>query len=161
MDQVASLLRENNIKNFVVEIGGEVYASGTKQNKAKWAVGINTPQDNAPLDAVYQAISLTNRAVATSGDYRHFFTSQGKKYSHVLDPRNGYPVDTGVVGVSVVADSCALADGLATALMVLGAEKGLALINSLEQVECLIITSTKKHEFKNFFSKNFKTLIIQ
>ena len=159
VDQIAQLLRGNNIKNFVVEIGGEVYASGVKQDEGQWIVGINTPRENSSLDEVYQVLWLTDRAVATSGDYRNFFTIKSKRYSHVLDPRTGYPVAGDVVGASVVAGSCALADGLATALMVMGPEKGLKGINHLENVECLIITADKNKKLKNHFSKNFKDLV--
>ena len=92
--------------------------------------------------------------MATSGDYRNFFEIDGIRYSHVIDPRNGYPVANGVVSVTITADTCTLADGLATAIMVIGPDDGLALINRLDRVEALIIVS-KGDSFQEYYSDNF------
>jgi len=156
VDQVAALLKENGLADFIVEIGGEIAASGTKENGAEWSIGINLPEAYAPPDQVRRTLTLSNRAVATSGDYRNFFTVGHHHYSHILDPRNGYPVTTGVVSASVIADTCTFADGLATALMVMPAEEGLALVNALENVECLITVRDEKGELKDYYSVHFK-----
>ncbi len=155
VDQLTELLKKLGFDDFIVEIGGEVYAAGTKNNHKKWRVGVNMPKAGAPADRVRRTISLSDRAIATSGDYRNFFTMDGKTYSHVLDPRTGYPVRTGVVSTSVTADSCALADGLATALMVMKVKKGLKRINSLEETECLITVRTADGKLKDYCSDNF------
>lgn len=155
VDQIAELLEEADMENFLVEIGGEVYASGTHADGSPWKVGINTPKPNAPRDAVYQVVHLRERAFATSGDYRRYFEKAGRRYSHILDPRTGYPVDNGVVSVSVTADTCTFADGLATAVMVMGHEKGLALINRLENVESLIVVADDQGRLRNYYSKGF------
>ena len=120
-----------------------------------WKIGINTPRPDAPYDQVYKAISIKNKAFATSGDYRIFFEINGKRYSHIIDPRTGYPVDNGVVSVSVIADTCTFADGLATALMVMGPEKGLALVNRLDRVESLIIVRDSGEQLVEYYSKRF------
>ncbi|MDO9110157.1 MAG: FAD:protein FMN transferase, partial [Desulfatirhabdiaceae bacterium] len=121
----------------------------------RWRVGINVPQINAPLDAVYHAVSLENQALATSGNYRNFFEVDGKRYSHVFDPRTGYPVSNNVVSVSIVADTCTLADGLATGVMVMGSEEGLELIHQWDGVEGLIVTQSAG-SLTDYPSKGFK-----
>ncbi len=157
VDQIAELIRINGIENFLVEIGGEVYASGFRKDGKQWRVGINRPNKDAPYDQVYKILSLHDNALATSGDYRNFFEMDGRRYSHVLDPRTGYPVSNRVVSVSIIADTCTFADGLATAIMVLGHEKGLELVNRLDGVECLIIVAKKDGTLIDFYSKGFKS----
>ena len=156
VDKIAELVERQGIKNFLVEIGGEIYASGTRVDGQPWKIGINTPRPDVPHDKVYKAITIRDKAFATSGDYRNFFEINGKRYSHIIDPRTGYPVDNGVVSVSVIAESCTFADGLATALMVMGPEKGLALVNRLDQVESLIIVRNAADQLVDYYSKGFE-----
>ncbi len=157
VDQIAQVLKNHGISDFIVEIGGEVYASGLKKNGQEWQVGINSPEKKAGFEKVYKKISLRNRALATSGDYRQFFEIKGTRYSHVIDPGTGYPVSNGVASVSILADKCILADGLATAVMVMGREKGLELINSLDGVECLIIIREDDGSFSDYATDGFIT----
>jgi len=155
VDQVAKLIEGENIKNFLVEIGGEIYASGVRTDGKDWKVGINTPDKDASFNQVYKSLSLHDKAMATSGDYRIFFEKEGKRYSHILDPVTGYPVTNNVVSVSVIADNCTFADGLATALMVIGHEKGIELVNSLKGVEALIVVHEKDGNLKDYYSTGF------
>jgi thiamine biosynthesis lipoprotein len=155
VDRVSEILAGGGYKNYLVEIGGEVYAAGVRNDGKNWRVGINRPQPDAAIDEVYKAVSLANRAFATSGDYRNFFKIDGVRYSHVIDPRTGYPVSNGVVSVSIIADNCTLADGLATAVMVMGPEKGIQLVNQLNNVECLIIVETPASRLLDFYSPGF------
>jgi len=155
-DQIAALLRKQGFDNFLVEIGGEVYASGVRQDGQKWRIGVNTPSEAAAYNQVYKMVPLKNKALATSGDYRQFFEKDGRRYSHVLDPRTGYPVQNGVISVSVMANDCTFADGLATALMVMGAGDGLALVKHLNGVECLIVTRSTDGRLKNYYSPGFR-----
>ena len=155
VDQIADLIRTNGIQNFIVEIGGEVYASGFREDGKPWKVGINRPDKDAPFDQVHKVVALHNRALATSGDYRNFLEIYGKSYSHIFDPKTGYPVSNSVVSVSVLADKCAFADGLATALMVMGAEKGLQLVNTIDGVECLIVVWEKDGSLTDHYSHEF------
>jgi thiamine biosynthesis lipoprotein len=156
VDQVADVLRKNGFKNYLVEIGGEILAAGHRKDGGKWRIGINRPQAEAAFNEVYKVVELSNRAFATSGDYRNFFEVNGVRYSHVIDPRTGYPVSNGVVSVSIIADTCTLADGLATAVMVMGADKGLDLINRLAGVEGLIIVKKKDGTLVDHYSKGFE-----
>ncbi len=159
VDQVSAFLKEKGINSFLVEIGGEVYASGSKSDGSPWKVGINTPEKNGAFDQVYLALPVKDMAFATSGDYRIFFKEKGRYYSHIIDPKTGYPVNNGVVSVSITAESCAFADGLATAVMVMGHKKGIDLINKLPGVECLIIVQDKDDKLLDHASKGFKQLL--
>lgn len=155
VDQLALLLRQAGFADFLVEIGGEVYAAGRRKDRKPWRVGINTPRKGAPVSQIYTALDLQEAAMATSGDYRNFFEVQGRVYSHVLDPRTGYPVTNGLVSVSVRAGTCTLADGLATALMVMGHEQGLALLERLEQVEGLFVIQSPDGQLQNYATPGF------
>jgi thiamine biosynthesis lipoprotein len=156
VDEIVEVIRQNGYRDCLVEIGGEVYASGTAGNGKSWRVGINTPRKDASLTDVYQVVHLKDQALATSGDYRNFFESGGKRYSHIINPKTGYPVKNGVVSVSVQADSCTMADGLATAIMVMGHSRGLKRVNQLENVECFIIVADEDKHISNYPSENFK-----
>jgi thiamine biosynthesis lipoprotein len=139
VDQVAEVVRRQGFSDFLVEIGGEVYGAGSRRDGGPWRVGINRPRADAAPDEIYRVATLRDAAFATSGDYRNFFVRNGVRYSHILDPRTGRPVANGVVSVSVLAPDCTLADGLATAVMVMGAEAGIALLERLEKVEGLVV----------------------
>jgi FAD:protein FMN transferase len=155
VDELSTLILKSGINNFIVEIGGEVYASGIRKDKENWKVGINRPEKDASYNQIYKAVRLINMALATSGDYRNFFEYQGKSYSHVIDPRTGWPVSNGVVSVSILAGSCAVADGLATAVMVMGHEKGIQLINSLDNIETLVVIKKEDGSLTDYSSKGF------
>ncbi len=159
VDQISELLRVEGLSHFLVEIGGEVSAAGYRKDGSPWRVGINQPDSTATLNATYRVVPLHNRAMATSGNYRDYFEIQGQRYSHIIDPRTGYPVDNGVVSVSVVADSCVFADGLATALMVMGHKDGLRLIDSLKDVAAFIIVRNADNTLSHYASDTFETLI--
>ena len=127
VDRVAELLKKNDYKNFVIEIGGEVYAHGKRSEDIKgWNIGIVNPENNNEVNAF--VITLKNFAAATSGDYRNFFYIDGKKYSHTIDPKTGYPAENTLTSVTVFDKSCAKADGLATAIMSMGEKKASAFI---------------------------------
>ncbi|MDM8540475.1 FAD:protein FMN transferase [Desulfococcaceae bacterium HSG9] len=154
-DQIAEMLMKQGFDNFLVEIGGEVYASGVRQDGRAWRIGVNTPLKEAAYNQVYKMVKLKNKSLATSGDYRNFFEKGGQRYSHVLDPRTGYPVQNGVISVSVMADDCTFADGLATALMVMGADEGLALVKRLDDVECMIVAQSEDGNLNDYYSPGF------
>jgi thiamine biosynthesis lipoprotein len=158
VDQVADTIRKEGFQNYLVEIGGEVFASGTSKNGKLWRIGINRPQTDAAFDDVYKVVDLHNKAFATSGDYRNFFVVDGLRYSHIIDPRTGYPISNGVVSVTIIADTCTFADGLATAIMVMSPGKGLDLINRLDAVEGMIVVEQMDGRLDDLYSKGFKVL---
>ncbi len=158
VDAVAGVLTRVGIDDFLVEIGGELYGSGMNRHKKPWSVGITHPLKTGADTGLYKVVNLENRAIATSGDYRNFFEFRGRTYSHIIDPKTGYPVDNQVVSASVIADTCTFADALATALVVMNPEDSLALVDTLENVECLIIQKTLTG-FKEFASRGFHTFV--
>ena len=119
-------------------------------------MGINRPRKDAAVNDVYKVVYLQDHAFATSGDYRIFFEVNGIRYSHVIDPKTGYPVSNGVVSVSIIAGDCTFADGLATAIMVMGRQKGLDLINRLENVEGLIVVEKPDGALVDYYSNGFQ-----
>ena len=125
VDQVVDLLAGERVEGYLVEVGGEVRARGHNENGRPWRVGIERPADGP--SSILRVVELEDMALATSGDYRNYFEHQGRRYSHTIDPRTGYPVDHGLASVSVVDELCVRADALATALEVLGPEDGFAL----------------------------------
>jgi thiamine biosynthesis lipoprotein len=155
VDEVAHVITKAGFDDYLVEIGGEVIASGRRKDGKLWRLGINRPRKDAAFNEVYNIVDLDNQAFATSGDYRNFFEVDGIRYSHIIDPRTGYPVSNSVVSVSIIAENCTLADGLATAIMVLGPGKGLDLIDRLDGVEALIIVEKPDGSLGEHYSKNF------
>ncbi|MCP4371540.1 MAG: FAD:protein FMN transferase [Deltaproteobacteria bacterium] len=156
VDKVTELIKKEGIKNFLIEIGGEVYASGVKKDGQCWKIGVNKPRKEAAYNEIYKIVTLKDKAFATSGDYRKFFEVNGKRYSHILDPKTGYPVANGVVSVSIIADTCIFADGLATAVMVMGRKKGLELINTLPDVEGMIVVRQSGSQLVDYPSSGFQ-----
>jgi thiamine biosynthesis lipoprotein len=120
-------------------------------------VGIGRPSTDASPDDVYRVAPLRDAAFSTSGDYRSFFVRDGVRYSHILDPRTGRPVANGVVSVSILAPDCTLADGLSTAVMVMGAEAGLALAERLEGVEGLVVVETNAGRLEDHATSGFRS----
>ena len=155
VDQVALLLREQGARNFMVEIGGELYVEGMSPRKTLWRVAIEKPGDG--YGEIHKAISLSNKAVATSGDYRNYYEYQGKRYSHTINPVTGKPVEHQLASATVVADDCATADALATALNVLGPEKGLALARKHQWGIYLLVKADEG--FEAIHSDAFKTYL--
>ena len=158
VDQIADTIRNEGHQDYLVEVGGEIFASGYRKDGALWRIGINRPQTDAPADEVYKVVNLHNRAFATSGDYRNFFVVDGTRYAHVIDPRSGYPISNRVVSVTIIADTCTYADGLATAVMVMGSTQGLELINRLDGVEGLIVVEQLDGDLIDYYSTGFKAL---
>lgn len=122
VDRITQRLESHGLKHFMAEIGGEIRVRGTKAERTAWTVGIEKPI--AAARVVQRIVRMRDAALATSGDYRNFIELDGRRYSHMIDPRTGYPVDHRLASVSVIADDCLSADAWATALMVLGPEHG-------------------------------------
>ncbi|MCK4903157.1 MAG: FAD:protein FMN transferase [Candidatus Marinimicrobia bacterium] len=149
VDAVFGLLSNLGHTDVLVEIGGEVRCSGYNNEGEYWKIGIDKPMlDIQPGIELQAVISLDNKALATSGDYRTYFKYNGKLFSHIIDPVTGYPAQNNVASVSVIAPNCMTADALATALMVMRKE-GIELINSLDDVEAMIIIRTDENEFNS------------
>jgi thiamine biosynthesis lipoprotein len=120
---MAAILIAHHVRDFMVEIGGEVRAAGRRADGKPWRVAIERPV--ADRREMLRAVPLVDAAISTAGDYRKFFEHKGRRYSHIIDPTTGRPVDHALVSVTVVAETCLTADGWDTPLLVLGMERGL------------------------------------
>lgn len=127
VDKVLELLASNNIESALVEVGGEIRAMGVKPNGSAWKIAIESPLSNAR--AIQKVISIRDMALATSGDYRNYFEKAGVRYSHTIDPKTGMPITHKLASVTVLHQSCMMADGLATMFMVMGPELALQYAN--------------------------------
>ena len=141
IDRVASTLKEQKIQNFLVEIGGDLVTSGTNKNGRAWSIGIEAPKVESQI--VQSVIKIKDQAMATSGDYKNFFEKNGIRYSHIINPKTGYPIRHNTLSVTVLAESAALADGWATAMLVLGSNDGMIIANKLN-IPVFFISSHEK-----------------
>jgi len=148
VDRAFDVLRSLGYKNLIVNAGGDLRVGGLKNNQP-WSIGIQNPRISQNILA---RISISDMAVATSGDYEKFFIYEGKRYHHILNPKDGFPAE-GCQNVTIVTQECITADGLATAVFVLRPEKGYALCQKLDGVKCLIVDK----EGKMISSPNLKT----
>lgn len=141
VDRIAGVLRKHGVKNFLVEIGGEIVAEGISEKKNPWHVGITKPVDDSlSTNTENQAVlEVTDFAMATSGNYRNFYYKDGKKYAHTIDPRTGYPVQHNILSATVIAPSCAMADAYATSFMVMGLEEAKRFLDEHSSVKAYII----------------------
>ncbi len=135
VDMAARVLKQNGINSALINFAGNIYAFGIPPGKDSWVIGLQHPRESEGLLGSFE---ITDKAVSTSGDYEKFFTIEGKRYSHIIDPRTGNPVK-GIVSVTIVTDNATRADALSTGVFVLGLEKGMALIEKLQDVEGIII----------------------
>lgn len=160
VDVIFRYFKRLGIRNFLVEIGGEVRVKGDK-NGAGWRIGIDRPVDNnmLPGDDLQAVIELKDRALATSGNYRKFYVENGIKYSHTIDPKTGYPASTRLLSATIIADDCATADGVATACMVFGLEKTIEFLNRHPEFEGYLIYSDDDGNFKSWISEPLKRYI--
>ena len=141
VDEVAKVLEQQGITDYMVEIGGELYLKGTNLQGENWRIAIEKP--NAEKRELQRILAITDIAMATSGDYRNFFEQDGKRFSHTIDPRTGYPVTHNLVSVTVLSDTSMQADAWATALMVLGPDQGYSIAEQ-QNLAVLFIVKTEQ-----------------
>jgi FAD:protein FMN transferase len=142
VDVIASHLKSKGIKNFMVEIGGEISTLGLNAMGHAWRIGVDRPIDDVTAQnrELQLVLGISGKALATSGNYRNFYVKDGKKFAHTIDPRTGYPVEHSLLSASIIASDCITADALATACMVMGLEESMRLIETMPDVEgCFII----------------------
>lgn len=158
-DLIASFLDSRGIKNYLVDTGGEIMARGNKPNGQPWIVGIEKPADNWDSEqVVHTRIALRDKGLVTSGSTRKYVERNGKRYSHCIDPNTGYPVEHQVLSVTVMANSSVWADALASICMVMGMEKSLPLIESMDDVEAYYIYVNEKNELETFATEGFSVI---
>jgi thiamine biosynthesis lipoprotein len=123
-DMVARLLKERGVQNYMVEIGGEIVTKGVNAQRVPWKIGVTKPDDDSLSvgNELQTILNVTDKAMATSGNYRRFYYKGGKRFAHTIDPKTGYPVQHNILSATVLADDCATADAYATSFMVMGME---------------------------------------
>lgn len=160
VDQVCRFLQSKKIDNYFVEIGGEVRAGGYYKEETPWGIGIETPATSIDAPRTLQAVvKLSEKAIATSGNYRNYREVDGKKIVHTINPKTGFTEMSNLLSVSIVADECALADAYATACMVLGLEKSLKLIESLPGLEAYFIYANEGGEITSIATEGFSKIL--
>lgn len=143
-DEVGRLLESKGIKNYMVEIGGEVRCRGFQTKEYGWIIGINTPKEGAAINDMQVIVELRDLSLATSGNYRNFIEVNGTKYAHTINPFTGYPEKNSLLSASIFTKDCGVADALATACMAMGLEKAWSLVKGLPDVEAYFIYSDEK-----------------
>lgn len=157
VDRVGHLLDQLRIKQYLVEIGGEVLAKGGKPDEASWRLAIEKPVSTER--AVQRVVEFKDGALATSGDYRNYFEQDGRRYSHIIDPETGFPIQHNLVSVSVYAEDTMSADAYATALLVMGTEKAKR-FSQKHNLAVMLISKTESG-FDEYVSDAFKPLLIE
>ncbi|MBW6490877.1 MAG: FAD:protein FMN transferase [Lentimicrobium sp.] len=161
-DLIGKMLREKGIDNYLIDVGGEVLASGKKPDRTKWKVGIEKPSKNASDDrAIDVIVELENKALASSGNYRRYFVKDGIRYSHTINPKTGFPVNHTLLSVSVLANDCMTADAYATAFMVMGLEKAKEFLGSHTGLEAHFIYTNIEGNYETWTSPGLEILIVK
>lgn len=152
-DEVARILKENNVKHAIINLGGNVLTIGGNPNGNPWKIGIQDPFN--PRGEFLGIMPVKDKTVVTSGTYERYFEENGKKYHHILDPRTGYPTENNLYSVSIITDKSIDGDGLSTTTLLLGVEEGMKMIERLENVEAIFVTSDKQVYVSSGLKKDF------
>ena len=141
VDAAARLLKNKGIKNYMVEIGGEIATSGISERRVPWKIGVTKPTEEPLADGgeLQTVLNVTDKCMATSGNYRNFYDKGGKRYAHTIDPKTGRPVQHNILSATVLANQCALADAYATSFMVMGFERARQLLDKHPELMAYLI----------------------
>lgn len=160
-DVVAKFLSAKGIDNYMVEIGGEIVTRGISEKRLPWKIGVTKPTDDSlnVNQEIQTIINVTDKAMATSGNYRNFYYKNGRKYAHTIDPSTGYPVQHNILSSTVIAADCATADAYATAFMVMGLDKAKAILSRHPELMAYFILASDDGTNKVWFSPSMKDKI--
>ncbi|MEO9965680.1 MAG: FAD:protein FMN transferase [Reichenbachiella sp.] len=159
LDVIASFLHHNKVSNYMIEIGGEVRCLGQNQNNSVWKIGIEKPEMNQAVGNPFAVTFVKNRSLATSGNYRNYYQENGKIIAHTISPYTGYSVSHNLLSASIFAPNCTLADGYATACMVLGLEKSIEMIEKLNGIDAFFIYSGEDGTLKSYATAGIESQI--
>lgn len=160
-DVVANLLERYGIENYMVEIGGEVAAKGVNNKGVCWRIEITKPIDDATGILRYRqaVVSLCDKSMATSGNYRNYYIKDGKKYAHTIDPITGYPSQLDILGATVIADDCMTADAYATAFMVMGLQRSIEMAREIAGLHYYFVYEKSDGSFGIEYSEGFEQFL--
>ena len=161
VDVVARLLKDKGITNFMVEIGGEIITKGISPKRVPWKIGVIKPtEDSLQTSGEYQTIlNVTDKAMATSGNYRNFYYKGGKRYAHTIDPKTGYPVQHNILSATVLAKDCATADAYATSFMVMGLEGAKVILERHPELMAYLTYNDQDNNLAVWYSPSMKDKI--
>jgi thiamine biosynthesis lipoprotein len=159
VDVLAAYLDSLGMSHYMVDVGGELKAKGLNADGEYWRIGIDKPQEEIDEEQRFQTIvSLPNKALATSGNYRKFYVENGQKYAHTIDPFTGYPVRHKLLSATVVAEDCMIADAYATAFMVMGVQKSQQYLAAHPELDAYLIFTNRKGEWESWSTAGFQQL---
>ena len=163
VDAVGKYLERQGVKNYMVEIGGEVRVRGTNPKGALWKIGINRPISDPTntKNEIEQVLNVTQLSMATSGNYRNFYEKDGKKYAHTIDPRTGHPVQHSLLSSTVLTQDCSVADAYATAFMVLGMDEAQKVLATHHELQAFFIYTDSLGQTKEWFTEGIKEMMNQ
>ena len=161
VDVLVQYFEKRGIRNYVIEIGGELKAKGINKNGTLWRIGIDKPIDDSTATnrEIQEILLLNDKALATSGNYRKYFIKNGVKYAHTINPKTGYPVERNLLSATVLANDCMTADAYATAFMVMGLEKSIEFVENNQWLDVYLIYSDKNGNFRVYYTDNLKKMI--
>ena len=162
-DVVARLLRSRDVRNFMIEIGGEIVTQGVSEKRLPWRIGVTKPTDDSLSvgGELQTVLNVTDMSMATSGNYRNFYYKGGRKYAHTIDPKTGYPVQHSLLSATVLAKDCAVADAYATSFMVMGVERAKAILERHPELMAYFIYANPDGTNAVWFSPSLKDKIIE
>ncbi len=141
-DEVQKVFLKHNIKSALIDLGGNIFALGSKENDIPWRIGIQNPFE--PRGEFLGILSVRNKSVVTSGNYERYFMKEGKRFHHIIDPRTGYPSESKIISATIISDNSIDGDGLSTGIYILGVNKALSIIEEIEGIEAILVTRDKK-----------------
>lgn len=162
-DVVAKVLRSHDVQNFMVEIGGEVVTCGVNERRLPWRIGVTKPSED-PLQTSQElqtVLNVTDKAMATSGNYRNFYYKGGKRYAHTINPQTGYPVEHSLLSATVLARDCATADAYATSFMVMGMDRAREVLAHHPELMAYFIYSDSEGKNAVWFSDTLRDKICE
>lgn len=141
-DEVRDIFYKNNIKSALIDLGGNIFALGSKEDNTPWKVGIQNPLKSR--GEFIGILSVKNKSVVTSGNYERYFIKDGKRFHHIIDPKTGYPSQSKIISATIISDNSIDGDGLSTGVYILGVDKALKIIEEIEGIDAIFITEDKK-----------------
>lgn len=141
-DEAIRILQQNGIQNALIDLGGNLYALGTKPDNKPWKIGLQNPF--ATRGNIFATIQVADKTLVTSGIYERYFTQNGKRYHHILDTTTGYPIENGLASVTIISNSSIDADALSTTVFALGLKDGMEFVESLKQVDAVFVSTDYK-----------------
>ena len=160
-DMVARMFQQKGIKNYMVEIGGEIVTSGNSEKRVPWRIGVTKPTDDSlnVNEEIQTVLNVSNTAMATSGNYRNFYYKGGKKYAHTIDPKTGFPVQHSILSSTVLAPNCATADAFATSFMVMGLDRAKVVLKRHPELMAYFIYADEKGKHHVWYSPSLQSKI--